>query len=183
MLTEGGLERLHGLNQLYVRRNSLGTIFLIVAKITDDFICGGALHLITRFVGELEKRFEVGKIVIDAKFSFNGCEIEQDKPGSVRMSINRHMSEVQVIPVSKERKRQVEDAATECEITQFRSLAGTLLWLGKGVLPAAAYASSTMQQKLAFLKVGCGIIPLRPALGGEVEATARGHAERRDARL
>lgn len=154
MLTEGGLQRLHGLNQLYVRRNGLGTIILIVAKVTDDFICGGALHLVTAFVRELGKRFEVGKVIIDGKFLFNGCEIEQDERGSVRMSMNGYMSQLQEIPLSKERKRQPDEAATEREVTQFRSLAGTLLWLGKGVLPPAAYASSTMQQKLAFLKVG-----------------------------
>ena len=31
--------------------------------------------------------------------------------------------------------------------------------------------------------VQCGIIPLRPGLGGEAEANAREHAARRDARL
>ena len=31
--------------------------------------------------------------------------------------------------------------------------------------------------------VHCGIMPLRPGLGGEAEANAREHAARRDARL
>ena len=153
MLTTGGLERIQGLNQLYVRRDNLGKIILIVAKVTDDFICGGSIEDTKAFISEMKKRFEVGKVIINEKFLFNGCEIEQDEQGSIAMSMHRYMEQVKEIPLSRERKRQPDESATPREMKQFRSLAGTLLWLGKGVLPPAAYASSTMQQKLALLKV------------------------------
>ena len=138
MLTKGGLERIQGLNQLYVRRNDLGKITLIVAKVADDFICGGSIEESTAFICEMKKRFEVGKVIVNEKFLFNGCEIEQDEQGLITMSMNRYMEQVKEIPVSRERKHQPDEAATPREIKQFRSLAGTLLWLGKGVLPPAA---------------------------------------------
>ena len=65
-----------------------------------------------------------------------------------------YMKHLQEIPISPERRKQRGDNATEHEISQFRSLAGALLWLGKGVLPPAAYASSNMQQIFSLLKVG-----------------------------
>lgn len=154
MLSTAGLERLRGLNQLYVKRDSVGRITLIVAKVTDDFICGGAVKTTTAFIQELQKRFEVGKIIIDGKFLFNGCEIEQDTEGSILMSMRSYMSQLTEISLTRERRKQPKEPASAVEITAFRSLAGTLLWLGKGVLPPAAYASSTMQQRLSMLKVG-----------------------------
>ena len=36
---------------------------------------------------------------------------------------------------------------------------------------------------MPYAPADCGIIPLRPELGGEAKATAREHAARRDARL
>lgn len=154
MLTTVGFERLRGLNQLYVKRDYQGRIKLIVAKVTDDFICGGDIEITTAFIEQLKNRFEVGKIVIDGKFLFNGCEIEQDASGSIQMSMRSYMTQLAEINLTRERRKQLDAPASENEITAFRSLAGTLLWLGKGVLPPAAYASSTMQQKISMLKVG-----------------------------
>ena len=154
MLNVVGLVRIQGLNQIYVLRDSCGKIILIVAKVTDDFICGGAVQEITSFMEELKKRFEVGKVVIDSKFHFNGCEIEQNAEGSVRMSMDSYMNELKELPLATERRKQLGEKATASEITHFRSLAGTMLWLAKGVLPPAAYASSAMQQRLSLLKVG-----------------------------
>ena len=65
MLTKGGLERIQGLNQLYVRRNDLGKITLIVAKVTDAFICGDSIEESTAFICEMKKRFEVGKVIVN----------------------------------------------------------------------------------------------------------------------
>ena len=154
MLNRVGLQRIKGLNQIYVLRDSVGKISLIVAKVTDDFICGGAIAVIQSFLEDLKKRFEVGKVIIDSKFHFNGCEIEQDASGSITMMMNGYMKELREISLSKERRKQLNENATESETTLFRSLAGTMLWLGKGVLPPAAYASSAMQQRLSNLKVG-----------------------------
>lgn len=78
MPTSGGLDRVRGLNQIYVRRDGIGQILLVVTKVTDDFICGGSVDTTTVIVMEMKKRFEVGKVVINRKFLFNRCQIEQD---------------------------------------------------------------------------------------------------------
>lgn len=70
------------------------------------------------------------------------------------MSMNSYMKQFSEIPLSRYRRKQPKDKANEREMTEFRSLAGTLPWLGKGVLPLPAYNSSVLQQKLAFLKAG-----------------------------
>lgn len=55
MLNVAGLVRIQGLNQIYVLRDSCGKITLIVAKVTDDFICGGAIPALTSFMEKLKK--------------------------------------------------------------------------------------------------------------------------------
>ena len=88
MLNVAELARIQGLNQIYVLRDVGGKIVLIVAKVTDDVICGGSLDIINPFLQKLKQKFEVGKIVIDSKFYFDGCEIEQDTTGSIHMSMD-----------------------------------------------------------------------------------------------
>ena len=139
---------------MYVRRDKKGAITLLVAKVTDDFIYAGTVERTTKFIEDMGKRFSIGKAMIDEKFFFNGCEIEQDDWGSIKMSMEGYLSQLHEIPISRKRKKQQNEKATDLETTQFRSLAGTLLLSGEGVLPPAAYASSTMQQKLSSLKVG-----------------------------
>ena len=153
MLTIGKLERVFGLSQLYVRRNEQGRIAIVVAKVTDDFIIGGKVQSICDFVSEMKKRFEVGKVVIDARFFFNGCEIEQDEEGNVTLSMAGYIKQLKDIALSRARRKQRDEKATEAEISMFRSVTGTLLWLGKGVLPPAAYACSALQQKIVGLRV------------------------------
>ena len=41
VLSEGKLERVTGLSQIFVERNAAGTLILIVAKVTDEFLTGG----------------------------------------------------------------------------------------------------------------------------------------------
>lgn len=122
-------------------------------KVTEDFICGGTEKRSTNFIKDKGKPFSIVKALIDKKFLFNGCEVEQYEWGSIKMSMEGYISQLYEIPLSRERRKQQTRKATDLEPTQFRSLAGTLLWLGKGVLSPAAYASSTMQQKLSNLKV------------------------------
>lgn len=91
MLTEGGLQRVCGISQLFVKRDTHGSICLLVAKVTDDFLLGGSVGEMQLFVDNLQKRFIVGKIVINQKIHFDGCEITQEGDGSICMSMFRYL--------------------------------------------------------------------------------------------
>lgn len=91
MLNTAGLERIVGLSQMFIKRNSSRLIILIVAKVTDDFLLGGSALDMNDFVAMLRKRFIVGKVVVDSKFHFDGCEIEQDEFRNVKTSMLRYI--------------------------------------------------------------------------------------------
>lgn len=106
MLTQGGLQRVCGISQLFVKRDINGSLCLLVAKVTDDFLLGGSVEEMQIFVTELQKRFIVGKVVINQKIHFDGCEITQDGDGSVRMSMIRYLERLKPICLSRARKKQ-----------------------------------------------------------------------------
>lgn len=153
MLTDVGLTRLFGIIQLFIRRNRHDKIVLIIAKVTDDILIGGHSGYIREFITRLQARFIVGKVVVGNTFIFNGCEIEASKLGNVTLSMKNYLDRVKPIPLSRSRKKMIEDTATAQEERKYRALAGTLLYLGNGFLPQAALVTSIMQQRLGRLKV------------------------------
>lgn len=120
-LNVSGLERILGLKQIYVLRDSCGKFVLIDAKVIDDFVCGGAIQAMKSFTKELKKMLEVGKIAIICRFHFNGCEIWKVAEGSIRISMESYMNVIMELPLARERRKQLCENATESQITQFRS--------------------------------------------------------------
>ena len=55
--------------------------------------------------------------------------------------------------------------------------------IGRAIIPIPVSRGAFVPASVLVVDGECGIIPLRPGLGGEAEATAREHAARRDARL
>ena len=153
MLRDGKLERIIGLSQIFVERNTTGKVILIVAKVTDDFLIGGLVPAIKSFIYRMKLRFQIGKEVVDQKFLFDGCEIEQYKDESIKMSMHRYIDRINLISISRQRRKQMNEPVTEEEKKQYRSLAGTLLYLGNGVLRQAAFVTSMFQQKISALSV------------------------------
>ena len=153
MLSDGGLKRVFGLSQMFIRRNKQDEIVLMVAKVTDDFLVAGKLDYIQEFMDRLKERFTVGKVVIKYRFYFNGCEIQQSPNGDIRMSMTRYLDRLRPISVSRSRRKQREMHANDDETKLYRALAGTLLYLGNGVMPQASLVVSLMQQRIGNLTV------------------------------
>ena len=150
MLDTGKLERVFGIGQMFVKRNRHGRICLLVAKVTDDFIIGGLVDEIGTFIQSMKQRFHLGKTVINQPFFFDGCEICQEQDGAIVMSMMRYIERVMAINLSSARRKHTEDKATHDELKAYRSLAGTILFLGNAVLPQAAFVTSLIQQKLGY---------------------------------
>ena len=153
MLDKAGVERVFGIPQLFAQRDGNGAIKLLIAKVTDDFLLGGSPKHMQMFIDKLKQRFDVGKVIIDDKIHFDGCEIEQDREGNITMSMQRYVERLNAIEVSRTRRKQRMEPATEKEVKQYRSLAATLMFLGNAVLPQASYATSLLQQLLPKLRV------------------------------
>lgn len=75
MLSTAGMVRVFGVSQLFVKQNNKGSIILLVAKLSDDFLVAGKLGGIDDFTRDLQARFIVGKIVDGPVYTFGGCDI------------------------------------------------------------------------------------------------------------
>lgn len=101
----------------------------------------------------LKKVFDFGKVVFGDKFMFNGCDIKRYPNGNIRLAMKTYLDRLKQINLSRSRRNMATDKATRDDEKEYRSLAGTLLYLGNGLLPQAALATSIMQQRLGGLSV------------------------------
>lgn len=180
-----GMKRLAGAHQLFIRRDHNEKLVLIVAKTTDDFLVAGEKGAIESFFGQMRERFVVGKAIIERKMKFNGCVMDVDEDGSISLSMHEYLDRLAPIDVSRNRRKEIHSVATQREIYEYRSLAGTLMYLGTSVLPQASLATSLMQQRINCLKVSHildansmlrDIVNLRPTLRFPVAADGKGAA-------
>lgn len=153
MIDVYGMRRVFGISQLYTVKDRHGTLSLIVAKVTDDFLIAGAIDDINNFANELGNRFEIGKFVLDRPFFFNGCELSQTPSGTITLSMAKYLLRVKPIELSRTRRKEQAERATQTEVSMLKSLAGVVNFLGSGALPQATYIASWMQQCTTQLTV------------------------------
>lgn len=154
MLSKGNLQRFYGLSQLFVKRNESANIILMIPKVTDDLLLTDTESNMQLFIADLRQIWTVAKVMIDERFFFNGCEIVQDREGSLDMSMERYLERINFITLARARRKQFEEMGTEAEEKTYQSLACTLLYIGSGVLPQPTFVTSSLQQQIAILKVG-----------------------------
>lgn len=153
LLSDANFERVFGVSQIFVKRSSDGGIVMLMAKVTDDLLMAGSVEDIKEFVELIGKRFPISKAIIDNRIKFNGSEITQKADGTVILSMEEYLMEMQPIEISPERKKHRMEKATEAEIGAFRALAGEFVWIGSSSVPQAAYIGSWMQQRVPNLRV------------------------------
>ena len=148
-----GFECIPGLPQLFVLRNEKKEIKLLVAKVVDDHLVAGNMEDIFSFHAAFAKRFEIGRFVHSTPLTFNRLLIDQEKDYSISVSMSEYFGSIQSIALSRQRRKQSDEACTAEEKTSLLELAGKLNFLGHGVLPSAALVASKMQQDIGNLRV------------------------------
>jgi hypothetical protein len=125
---------------------------LILAKVVDDILLAGSSADTQSFYTALNSRFKVGRFVCNA-FIFNGLHIPQGDDFSIQFNINGFLGMCLPINLSPARRKSPDLPVESSERTAIQSLAGTLNFLGHGVLPEACYVASFLQQQLGSLRV------------------------------
>lgn len=153
LLNDMGFQRIRGASQLYIKKDRSGEIILIIAKVTDDVLMAGTLIAMKWLSRQMDKRFGLSKSTIDDTIDYNGCRITQDDDGSITLDMTKYMQNIQSIDISRSRRKQYSEPATDQEVSDYRTLAGALMWIGKATLPQASLAGSIMQQRITRLTV------------------------------
>lgn len=153
LMVEAGVKRVRGIDQLYVRHGDDGALSLVIAKVTDDLLMIGERPELESFVAALGKRFPISKTIIDMPIKFNGCRIEREPDGDITMSMKDYAADISYIQINRDRRKQAEESTTDNEYSSFKSLAGSIMWLGAGTSPQASFVASYLQQRTAELRV------------------------------
>lgn len=145
-------EQIPGLPQLFVLRDSGGSVHMLIAKVVDDFLVASSRNQLEQFNNAISKAFKVGKFCTDDSFLFNGCNITQSSTG-ITMSMESYLSSVESIDVARSRRKEKDSLCTDAERKLFLRLTGRLNFLGHATLPQAAFVASYLQQSVGSLHV------------------------------
>lgn len=144
-----------GLPQVFAKLDHAGAIVLLMGKISDDLLVAGRRAAIEEFFAALHSRWEIGKSVISDDLLFNGARIlRNEHSGDISLSMNEYLStRVQLLSLTRDRRKEESSSATDAEKNEYRSAAGTLNFLGTAALPQASFVASVFLQRQSNLTV------------------------------
>lgn len=87
-------------------------------------------------------------------YSFGGCSIIAHDHDEISMQMDSYWKRVNTIRIPRLRRKMATAMETADEISRYRSLAGTLLYLGNGVSLQASLVVSQTQQRIGRRSVG-----------------------------
>ena len=138
----------HGFRENYVMKalysyTKNGTVQCLMASHVDDIIWANSPEA-EGALTEIKKELIFGKE--DAKkFRFCGTEIEQQDDFTIRITCEQTSKKLETIPLSKERKQEVDSPATREEQSQLMSVVGSLMWISRSCRPGISYRVSKLQ--------------------------------------
>ena len=99
------VESVPGLLQLFVLRDEMNEVKLLMAKVVDDFLLAGHHDAISEFHKTISRKFKIGRFVTGSEFVFNRISILKQSDGSVRLSMQKYFNTIKPIPLSLSRRR------------------------------------------------------------------------------
>eukprot|EP00435_Cladocopium_sp_Y103_P054342 s1586_g17.t1 len=146
----------------FVHRNKQGKPdALLVLHVDDLMIATDGSPQIERTVEKLYKRFPFGEwaLVKDSNggVTYCGKEILIERDNGERVIRMRQRGFVdgrlEFVPITKERRQQLDDVVTPEEKSDFRSVIGALQWLTTQSRPDIAFLVNQLQKRVNHLKV------------------------------
>lgn len=106
------MARVQGVPQLFILRNSIGHIFLMLAKITDDLLLSGSGHANSIFIEKIKARFKISKAIVEEIMSFNGCMVNRSDDEAISMNMTEYISVVEYIDLERGRRKESDFKAS-----------------------------------------------------------------------
>ena len=124
-----------------------GTLCGLIGVHVDDIVCSGAGTIYDEKVQMLRKIFPFGswKSARHEKTVFCGAELSQNHHGEIMMNQERFALGLNEIPLSRERKQETENEATEEEKKCMKGLLGGVAWRANQTAPWLSASTSILQ--------------------------------------
>ena len=155
-------EKSHVDPAMFMLRNHSGELVALMIVHVDDVMicCNGSAHA-RETVEKLHKRFPFGtwQRVCDQPSGINYCgkEIKVVEDGGERkivLSQNGFVDgRLETMDVSASRRAQLESCATPEEMSNYRSVVGSLQWVATQTRPDMAFEVNQLQKRVADLRV------------------------------
>lgn len=107
-MTSQGIHEIHGLQQLFTKRDRRGYFPLVMAKIVDGFLITGSEEAIKCFHVAIAKGLDMGRYLIAQDLVFNRLHIHQDTDSTVQISMEEYLQKIQPIVVPYHRKKGID---------------------------------------------------------------------------
>ncbi len=148
------LQNLVGVPQLFYRKQN-DDLVLMLAKYVDDIVLAGLndawLHYAKKLI---ETVFEISKWnETPEQLVVNSTEVNQ-QASNITVTMNEYQKNILTFHFGPLRRKQIGDKSSIKEISEVRSLAGILVYMGIAISPLALLLSSIMQQTVPYLTVG-----------------------------
>jgi Reverse transcriptase (RNA-dependent DNA polymerase) len=149
-----GMQSVHGVKQLFIKRNSTGKIVLLIAKQVDDVLGCGIPEAQDWFITQFDKFFKIGTIVKSPeRIRFDGGYIETMDSGEVVFTMDEYLQAIPSILLTRERRRLLESKVTISELKEYQNRCGKFCWLGMMAFPLGHFYGSHLQQAVGDLRV------------------------------
>ena len=148
--TEAGLEECRLCRSLYTYHVDNELVMIVGAHVDDIMWASNPKydHILT---DKVFKHFQLNKIEED-NFRFCGREYQQDDDFGIYITCKDNTEKI--LPIKFDRgKRSLESKATEGEVSQARSVIGSLAWIARQTRPDLCYQTSRLQSVVTTASV------------------------------
>ena len=118
----------------------------VIGVHVDDGLCGGTPEFHQK-LQQLESKYPFGAKKM-GKFTFTGIDLHQNPDRSVALSQSKYVRNIKAIPISPQRKLEVNAPVTEGERQQLRGLIGSLQYASVHTRPDLSSRLSALQSKI-----------------------------------
>lgn len=152
-MTRINLNNVKGAGKMFTETTKEGKLIILIAKTFEYFLITWITEAIDEFLNQLRKRFKVVHGQRGSSSKFNGCELNKNEDGYGLMYMEKYLERFTPVKLSSDMRRKDNEKATDEKTNSYRSMAGTLMHLGNGVLRQAEFLTSFMQKRLNELRV------------------------------
>lgn len=148
-----GLKQLTYVPQVFYLK-SANTLEMLAVKVVDDVLFAGPVSTVKKVIEKIKKVYELGTIVYGpAAFLFFGLHIVQDDTMEIFVHADDKLDALTCFPIDRHRRKDLEELLNPVELSSFRSVNSSLVWLGIASSPFCALYASYLQQKAPNARV------------------------------
>ncbi len=131
-----------------------GSVVLLVIKLVDDVLIGGDDSRRAHLIEKMKRSFEVGTVShTPGSLMYFGVTITQTDDGDIEMDANEKLNSVATKTITRNRRKEQSSPLTSIELRDYRSVNGSICFMGMIASPLASFVSSYLQQASHSAKV------------------------------